>query len=178
MTYIFAQVDRQFFFALKYMSEQRRLHIEKTFQGCSSPEAPSDPLHIQFLLSALTRRAIRALSKNWVRVPTAYPSPSQRSLSWSNLRLRCWWLKFWIHYELIFTTHHRQARIIGDGHSHVYVCCHCICIAWLIWHSYSMSVVVYAGDGFPQAMAHPQESVSQGHIYQLICIHHPLKSKK
>ena len=123
------------FFALKYMSEQRRLHIEKTFQGRSSPQALSDPLHIQSLLSALTRRAILRLSKNWVRVPTAYPSPSQRSLSWSNLRLRCWWFEFW---SDIMNSSLQLTIALTVGHHWwwplpcVCVCCHRICITWLM----------------------------------------------
>ena len=87
MTFIFCTGWRTRVFALKYVSEQRRLHIEKTFQGCSSPEAPSDPLHIQFLISALTKRAIRALS--CLRTKFAYPLRTHRPAKEASLEAIC-----------------------------------------------------------------------------------------
>ena len=114
------------FFALKYMSEQRRLHIEKTFQGCSSPQALSDPLHIQFLLSALTRRAIRALS--CLRTKFAYPLRTHRPAKEASLEAICdcdvdgWSSEVTLWTHLYNSPLHWQSGIIGDGHSHVYVC--------------------------------------------------------
>ena len=146
------------FFALKYMSEQRRLHIEKTFQGCSSPQALSDPLHIQFLLSALTRRAIRALSKNWVRVPTAYPSPSQRSLSWSNLRLRCWWFEFWsdiMNSSLQLTIDSRASLVMATP------MCMCVLSSYL-YHLVDVAFLLYVSCSVRRWWVPPGHGASSG----------------